>query len=92
MACADFLLQLVVQGGIDCHYFICLPSVAHASENMIELFKFNLPAETTEEVDLVALARLLRKSITADAQWDGARKRARTIISSINKEIDDQKN
>ena len=57
---------------------------------MIELFKFNLPAETTEEVDLTALARLLRKVSTADAQWDGARQRARKIISSISSEIDSQ--
>jgi len=57
VACADFVLQLVVQG---------------------------------EEVDLTALARLLRKVSTADAQWDGARQRARKIISSISSEIDSQ--
>jgi len=43
-----------------------------------------------DDVDLAALARLLRSVSTADAQWDGARQRARAIISATNSDIDAQ--
>ena len=68
---------------------IFLPSAILASENMIELFKFNLPAKTTDGVDLPALARLLRKVTIPDEKWEGARVRSASTISSTISSVND---